>query len=70
MIADFVDVEEPGSGDVALDIFVPGAALSARHMPACVDHNEIRFAQALRQPLCRDQQVHRPKAIELPCGGR
>ena len=55
MIADRLDVEEHGAGDMAVAILGMRVALLRRQEIRTVDHDQIAIAQMLGEPIGRNQ---------------
>jgi len=51
VVAEFVDVEEAGAGDVRFSIFVAAAPAQGGHEPAAIDNDQVGLAEMLREPL-------------------
>ncbi len=58
LVAERVDVEEPGAGDTRSLIFGAAVAPTAHHMPARVDDDEVRLAEMMSEPIGRNQRIH------------
>ena len=72
-IADPVDVEEFGAGDVLVPVFGAGIAAGPRQVEAAVEHPDVRVVEVLGQPRGGSQRlwvhvVHRAHSSQSGAG--